>query len=67
MIGVGSIFYFLGLQGLPVSAAAAMSNAYMVVTILLSTLVLHEVLAWPKRIGIVFTLLGVTLLAYSAG
>jgi drug/metabolite transporter (DMT)-like permease len=67
MIGVGSIFYFLGLQGLPVSVAAATSNAYMVVTILLSTLVLHEVLAWPRRIGIVVTLLGVTLLAYSAG
>jgi drug/metabolite transporter (DMT)-like permease len=67
MIGVGSIFYFLGLQGLPLSIAAATSNAYMVVTILLSTLVLHEVLAWPKRIGIVLTLLGVTLLAYSAG
>jgi drug/metabolite transporter (DMT)-like permease len=67
MIGVGSIFYFLGLQGLPLSIAAATSNAYMVVTILLSTLVLHDVLAWPKRIGIVLTLLGVTLLAYSAG
>jgi uncharacterized membrane protein len=39
----------------------------MVVTILLATLVLHEVLAWPKRIGIFLTLLGVTLLAYSAG
>ena len=67
MVGVASIFYFLGLQGLPVSIAAATSNAYMVVTILLSTLVLHEVLAWPKRIGIVLTLLGVTLLAYSGG
>jgi bacterial/archaeal transporter family protein len=67
MIGAGSIFYFLGLQGLPVSVAAATSNAYMVVTILLSTLVLHEVLAWPKRMGIVVTLLVVTLLAYSAG
>jgi drug/metabolite transporter (DMT)-like permease len=67
MIGVGSIFYFLGLQGLPVSVAAATSNAYTVVTILLSTVVLHEVLAWPKRMGIVVTLLGVTLLAYSAG
>jgi uncharacterized membrane protein len=38
----------------------------MIVTIVLSALLLHEVLAWPKRIGIVLTLLGVTLLAYSA-
>jgi drug/metabolite transporter (DMT)-like permease len=67
VIGVASIFYFLGLQGLPLSVAAATSNAYMVVAILLATLVLHEVLAWPKRIGIFLTLLGVTLLAYSAG
>jgi drug/metabolite transporter (DMT)-like permease len=59
MIGVASIFYFLGLQGLPLSIAAATSNAYMVVTILLATLVLHEVLVWPTCIGIVLTLLGV--------
>ncbi len=67
MIGLGSIFYFLGLQRLPVSVAAAASNAYMVVTVLLSVVVLHEVLAWPKWIGILLTLIGVTLLAYVAG
>lgn len=67
MIGLGSIAYFLGLQQLPVSVAAAVSNAYMVVTVLLSIVVLHEVLPWAKWIGIALTLAGVTLLAYGAG
>jgi|SRR5579884_523248 len=67
MLGLGSIFYFLGLQRLPVSVAAAGSNAYMVVTVLLSIVVLHEVLARPKRVGIALTVAGVTLLAYGVG
>jgi drug/metabolite transporter (DMT)-like permease len=67
MIGLASIFYFLGLQHLPVSVAAAVSNGYMVVTILLSALLLHEVPPWQQRTGIVLTVVGVTLLAYSAG
>jgi uncharacterized membrane protein len=65
MIGLGSIFYFLGLERLPVSIAAAASNGYVVVTVLLSALLLHEALAWPKRAGIALTVVGVTLLAYS--
>jgi uncharacterized membrane protein len=65
MIGLGSIFYFLGLQHLAVSVAAALANGYMVVNVLLSAIVLHEVVAWPKRAGITLTVMGVTLLAYS--
>ena len=65
MIGLGSIFYFLGLERLPVSIAAAASNGYMVATVLLSVLLQHEALGWPKRTGIALTVVGVTLLAYS--
>lgn len=67
MIGLGSVFYFLGLRHLPVSVAAAISNAYVVVTILLSVLFLHQRLNWRKWSGIALTVVGVTLLAYSAG
>jgi len=42
MIGVASVFYFLGLRDLPVSIAAASSNAYIVVTVLLSTIALRQ-------------------------
>lgn len=67
MIGLGAIFYFLGLQHLPVSVAAATSNAYMLVTVFLSIVVLHEVLSRPKWVGIALTLIGVTVLAIGAG
>jgi drug/metabolite transporter (DMT)-like permease len=67
MIGAGSVFYFLGLRGLPVSVAAASSNAYMVVPVILSTVVLHRPLTRARSGAMVLTLLGVTLLALSAG
>ena len=38
MIGIASVFYFLGLQGLPVSVAAAFSNASIVVTVVLASI-----------------------------
>lgn len=66
-IGIASVFYFLGLQGLPVSIAAASSNAYMVVTVLLSTIVLRQSLTRSRSGAIALTILGVTLLALSAG
>jgi drug/metabolite transporter (DMT)-like permease len=66
-IGVASVFYFLGLRGLPVSVAAASSNGYMVVTVILSTVVLHRPLTRARGGAIALTLLGVTLLALSAG
>lgn len=67
MIGVASVFYFLGLRGLPVSVAAASSNAYMVVPVVLSTVALHRPLTRARGGAMVVTLLGVTLLALSAG
>jgi drug/metabolite transporter (DMT)-like permease len=67
MIGVASVFYFLGLRGLPVSIAAASSNAYIVVTVLLSTIVLRQPLTRARSGAMALTLLGVTLLALSAG
>ena len=67
MIGVASVAYFLGLRDLPVSVAAASSNAYIVVTVLLSTVVMRQPLTRPRGAGIALTLVGVTLLALSAG
>lgn len=64
MIGVGSIFYFLGLTKLPVSVAATIANGYIVITVVLSILVLHDSMTLPKALGIVLTIAGVTLLAY---
>jgi drug/metabolite transporter (DMT)-like permease len=46
MIGAASVFYFLGLRGLPVSVASAASNASVVVTVVLSAIFLHQPL-WP--------------------
>ena len=67
MIGTASVFYFLGLRGLPVSVAAASSNAYIVITVLLSALVLHQPLTKVRIGAIALTLGGVTLLAVGAG
>ena len=67
MIGTASVFYFLGLRGLAVSVAAASSNAYVVITVLLSTLVLHQPLTKVRIGAIALTVGGVTLLALGAG
>lgn len=67
LIGIASVLYFLGLRGLPVSIAAAMSNAYIVVTVVLSGVVLREPLTPSKAGGIVMTLAGASVLALSAG
>jgi len=65
MIGTASVFYFLGLRELPVSVAATSSNAYVVVTVGLSALFLHEPLSRARGGAMALTLLGVTLLALS--
>lgn len=67
LIGIASVLYFLGLRGLPVSIAAAMSNAYIVVTVVLSGVVLREPLTPSKAGGIALTLAGASVLAFSAG
>lgn len=67
MIGTASVFYFLGLRALPVSVAAASSNAYVVVTVALSAIFLHQPLSRTRGGAMALTLLGVTLLAVSPG
>ena len=67
MIGTASVFYFLGLRGLPVSVASAASNSSVVVTVVLSAIFLHQPLSPARGAGIALTLLGATLLALSAG
>lgn len=67
MIGVASVFYFLGLRSLPVSVAAAFSNSSMVITVMLSVIVLHQPLTRARGGAMVLTLLGVTVLALSVG
>ena len=67
MVGVASVCYFLGLRSLPVSVAAATSNSYIVITVLLSTLVLHQPLTKARGEAIILTVGGVTLLALGPG
>jgi drug/metabolite transporter (DMT)-like permease len=67
MVGVASVSYFMGLRGLPVSVAAAASNAYIVITVLLSALVLRQPLTKGRAGAMALTLGGVTLLAVGAG
>jgi drug/metabolite transporter (DMT)-like permease len=63
MVGVASVSYFLGLRSLPVSVAAAASNSYIVIAVLLSAIVLHQPMTKTRAGAIVLTLGGVTLLA----
>jgi len=67
MIGAASVFYFLGLRGLPVSVASAASNASVVVTVVLSAIFLHQPLGRARGAALALTLLGATLLALSTG
>lgn len=67
MIGTASVFYFLGLRGLPVTVASAASNASVVVTVALSAIFLHQPLGRARAAALALTLLGVTLLALSTG
>ena len=67
MIGTASVFYFLGLRGLPVSVAAAASNSSVVVTVVLSAIFLHQSLSRARVAAIALTLLGATLLGLSSG
>ncbi|MGI8825692.1 MAG: EamA family transporter [Chloroflexota bacterium] len=66
MIGLGSIFYFLGLTRLPISIAVGAANGYVVVTVLLSVLIGHAALTWSTRLAFAFTVAGVALFALSA-
>jgi hypothetical protein len=65
--GAAPVFYFLGLRGLPVSVASAVSNASVVVTVVLSAIFLHQPLGRTRGAGLALTLLGATLLTLSTG
>jgi drug/metabolite transporter (DMT)-like permease len=65
MIGLASVLYFLALRGLPVSVAAALSNASVLITIALSTKFLGQRMTRQRRVAIALTILGVTMLALS--
>ena len=67
LIGLGSVFYFLGLGGLPVSVASALSNASMVVTVMLSTIVLRQPITRMRSGAMALILGGVSFLAFSPG
>jgi bacterial/archaeal transporter family protein len=67
MIGIGSVFYFLGLRELPVSVASALSNASMLVTVILSTIVLRQPVTRTRGGAMALMLGGVSLLAFSPG
>lgn len=62
-IALANIFYYLGLAHLAVSVAATIANSYILVTVLLSVLVLHDSITKEKVAGMAVILLGVTLLA----
>lgn len=63
IIGVGVIFYYLGLTHLPVSVAATLSNAYIVVPVALTALIGRARVTWPKVMGLLVILAGAALLA----
>lgn len=66
-IGVPSVLLLLGAAGLPVSVASASSNAYIVVSVLLSTIALRQPLTRARGGAIAPDALGLILLSLSAG
>jgi drug/metabolite transporter (DMT)-like permease len=51
--GVGSMFYCFGLDYLPVSLVVTLSNLYIVVTLVLSIVILHEPVTMLKICGLI--------------
>jgi drug/metabolite transporter (DMT)-like permease len=62
MIGLGGVAYFLGLVHLPVSVAATVGNAYVLVTTALAVVVRRQTLGRWQIAGAVATIAGVCLL-----
>src|SRR5262249_32463358 len=52
LTGVGSMLYCFGLNYLPVSLVVTLSNLYIVITIVLGIIVLHEPVAVLKVAGL---------------
>jgi hypothetical protein len=61
----GSILYCLALDYLPVSLVVTFSNLYIVITIVLGIVVLHESITVLKIVGLICTMAGVSILAHS--
>src|SRR5262249_19740613 len=65
LTGVGSLFYCFGLDYLPVSLVVTLSNLYIVITIVLGIVVLHEPITVLKIAGLTCIVVGVLALGHS--
>lgn len=63
LFGLSALGYYLGLEHLPVSVAATLSNTSVLVTVALTVAVRREKITRPQVAGAVATLAGVSLLA----
>src|SRR5258708_30570891 len=63
--GAGSMLYCYGLNCLPVSLVVTLSNLYIVITIVLGIVVLHEPVTVLKIAGLTCTMAGVLILGHS--
>ena len=63
--GAGSILYCYGLNCLPVSLVVTLSNLYIVITIVLGIVVLHEPVTALKIAGLTCIMAGVLILGHS--
>lgn len=65
MMAAGSIFFMLAINKLPVGLASAIASSYVLVVVILSRVVLHEMLTPLKIVGVVLTVAGVAVLSYA--
>lgn len=63
--GAGSMLYCFGLDYLPVSLVVTLSNLYIVITIVLGIVVLHEPVTALKIAGLTCIIAGVLILGHS--
>jgi drug/metabolite transporter (DMT)-like permease len=63
--GAGSMLYCFGLDYLPVSLVVTLSNLYIVITIVLGIVVLHEPVTVLKVAGLISIVIGVLVLGHS--
>lgn len=63
LLGLSALGYYLGLERLPVSVAATLSNTSVLVTVALTVVFQHQTITRPQVAGAVATLAGVSLLA----
>src|SRR5260370_23687860 len=65
LTGAGSMLYCFGLDYLPVSLVVTLSNLYIVITIVLGIVVLHEPVTVLKIAGLTCIMAGVLILGHS--